>query len=114
MDYAGLKFIYAVEIADVFAKLGPSSTRADASFWLSRQASARNHGRIGDLMDMITEMRAEYRRAWEQEYTPYRLGTALGRFDAEFEYWRRMQARIWELQRRFREGSAPRLEMLRP
>ena len=54
-----------------------------------RQASARNHGRIGDLMDLITELREQYRQAWKQEYMPYRLGAALGRFDGEYEYWRR-------------------------
>jgi hypothetical protein len=113
-DYAGLKYIYAVEIADGFEKLGSKPTRADISFWLGRQASARNHGRIMDLMDLIGELREEYRHAWEAEYTPYRLRTALGRFDAEFEYWRRLQARIWEAQRTFREGGPPpSLESLR-
>jgi hexosaminidase len=114
LDYAGQKFIYAVEIADAFGKLGPSSTREDVSFWLGRGASARNHGRAADLMDGITELRTEYRQAWLEEYTPYRLGAALGRFDAEYEYWRRVQARIWEMQRTFKAGTPPALEALRP
>ena len=114
VDYAGLKFIYAVEIAEIFARLGPGATRADISFWLDRQASARNHGRVGDLMDLITELKDEYRRAWEAEYTPYRLGSALGRFDAEYAYWLHVQVRLRDIQRNFQEGNPlPPLDSLR-
>jgi hypothetical protein len=113
-DYAGLKFIYAVEIADIFARLGPGATRADISFWLDRQASARNHGRVGDLMDLISELKDEYRRAWEAEYTPYRLGSALGRFDAEYAYWLHVQVRLRDIQRNFQEGNPlPPVDSLR-
>jgi hypothetical protein len=115
MDYAGMKFLYAAEIAANYEKLGPASSGADLSFWLGRQADNRNHSRVGDLMDIITELREIYRGLWLKEYTSYRLGSALGRFDAEFEYWRRFQARLWELRRTHRQGTAmPPLESLRP
>jgi hypothetical protein len=45
-------------------------------------------------MDTITGLREMYRQLWLAEYTPYRLGTTLGRFDAEYEYWRRLQSRF--------------------
>jgi hypothetical protein len=74
----------------------------------------RNHARAADLMDLITELRELYRAAWQAEYTPYRLGAALGRFDAEYEYWRRFQAKLWEMRRNFKEGSPlPALDSLR-
>jgi hypothetical protein len=108
MDYAGLKFLYAVEIADIFTKIGSGTpTRADLSFWLGRQMGDRNHSRVGDLMDLITELRDLYRSAWQAEYTPFRMATALGRFDAEFEYWRKFQARLWEVRRNYKEGTRP-------
>jgi hexosaminidase len=115
LDYAGMKFLYAVEIADIFAKLGASSpSRTDLSFWLGRQMGDRNHSRAGDLMDLITQLRDLYRAAWQAEYTPYRLGSALGRFDAEYEYWRRFQARLWDVRRSFNEGSpTPTLDSVR-
>jgi hypothetical protein len=114
MDYAGMKFLYAVEIAENYAKLGPASTRADISFWLGRQAGDRNHSRIDDLMDSITELRDVYKSLWQAEYTDYRMGTALGRYDAEFEYWRRLQSRLWELRRIYKEGTPlPPLDSLR-
>ncbi|HWB87491.1 MAG TPA: family 20 glycosylhydrolase [Bryobacteraceae bacterium] len=114
LDYAGMKFLYAVEIADNYSKLTPSESSADLSFWLGREATDRNHSRIDDLMDLIKELRDLYQTQWEAEYTTYRLGTALGRFDAEFEYWRRFQANIWEMRRTHQQGQPlPSLDSLR-
>jgi hypothetical protein len=115
LDYAGMKFLYAVEISDIFTKIGAgATTRAYLSFWLGRQMADRNHSRVGDLMDLITELRDLYRSAWQAEYTPYRMATALGRFDAEYEYWRKFQARVWEVRRNYREGMpAPTLDSVR-
>ncbi len=114
LDYAGMKFLYAVEIADFYAKLDSSSSRADISFWLGTEASARNHSRIADLMDFITELRGLYKTQWQAQYTDYRLGSALGRFDAEYEYWRAFQARLWEVKRTFQQGRPlPPLDSLR-
>jgi hexosaminidase len=111
IDYAGMKFLYAVEIADAFKKLDASSTPADVEFWLDRQAASRDHSRIADLMDGITGLREDYRAAWLTEYTPFRLGTAIGRFDAEYEYWRKLQAKIWDVRRNYKPGSpVPTLE----
>ena len=56
-------------------------------------------------MDAITELRAAYRSEWLAEYTPYRLESALGRWDAEFEYWRWLQARLEAFSRTSREGD---------
>jgi hypothetical protein len=47
-------------------------------------------------MDRITDLRPAYRAAWLQEYTPYRLGSALGRWDAEYQYWRGVQQKLQE------------------
>jgi hexosaminidase len=116
IDYAGMKFIYAAELADIFSKkLGPNPTRSDVGFWLNTQGSSRDHGRFADLMDGIKGIEDDYRSAWLAEYTPYRMGTALGRFDAEYEYWRRLQANFWEFQHEFRDGDpVPPLEAFRP
>jgi hexosaminidase len=92
IDYAGMKFMYAAELVEIFSKkLGPNPTCSDVGFWLNRQGSSRDHGRFADLMDSIKGIEDD-RSAWLAEYTPYRMGTALSRFDAEYEYWRRLQA----------------------
>ena len=39
----------------------------------------------------------------------------LGRWEAEFEYWRRFQTRTWEVRRNYKEGEMlPTLEEVRP
>lgn len=113
LDYAGMKYLYAVEIADMFNKIRPNSSREDVWFWLENEVAARNHSRLGDLMDTITELRETYRSLWLAEYRPFRLGTASGRFDAEYEYWRKLQANIWQIDREYKPGFAiPTLQAL--
>jgi hypothetical protein len=56
-------------------------------------------------MYAITELREEFRSGWLAEYSPYRLAAALGRWDAEYEYWRRLQERFRFFSTDFREGD---------
>jgi len=68
-----------------------------------------------DLMDEIADLRMVYRSLWLSEYTDNRLNSVLGRWDAEYEYWRRLQKRLWEVLRDFKDGyTLPRREDLRP
>ena len=57
-------------------------------------------------MDEISELRDDYRSLWLSEYTPYRLASALGRWDAEYEYWRSFQARLYRVKKQRRNGEA--------
>jgi hypothetical protein len=115
MDYAGMKYIFAQEIAGYFKTMGRKPSRADVQFYVGWQSGARNHGRVMDLMDEIGDLRGEYERAWREEYTERRLRSVLGRWEAEFEYWRRFQTRLWETLRNFKDGDTlPELEELRP
>ena len=115
LDYAGMKYLYAIEIGGFFKTLGRHPSRSDVLLYLFRESSVADHGRIEDLMDAITALREDYRSAWRQEYTDYRLGTELGRWDTEYEFWRRFQARLWEAVNNFKDGDTlPTLEDLRP
>jgi len=46
------------------------------------QVVYKDHSRIVDLMDSITELRPLYRAEWLDEYAAYRLASAFGRWDA--------------------------------
>jgi len=113
IDYAGMKGLYAVEMADLWDKLGPQP--AGEKLWvdLETETYEQDHGRIADLMDAITDLRPIYRSAWREEYAPYRLGTALGRWDAEYEYWRRLQTNMRSFWEGFHKGqNLPALDSL--
>jgi hypothetical protein len=105
LDYAGMKFLYALEIPERWQRLGP---RPDADQWWNEfeaEVIEQNHGRIIDLMETISELREDYRSAWLSEYIPYRLATALGRWDGEFQYWRAMQERLRAFSRVRKDGD---------
>jgi hexosaminidase len=115
-DYLGMKSLYAIEWADYFRKLKTNPDPEMVGFYLSTQIASQDHGMLADLMDLVTELRDDYKEAWLTESTTYRLGTALSRWDAEAEYWRAIQARIPRVVRAFRKGdaAAPTIEALRP
>jgi hypothetical protein len=106
LDYVGMKYLYAVEIADLWDRQRQVTPPA-ASLWeaFGPGIFAEGHSRIADLMDVITELRPVYQASWLAEYTPYRLGKALGRWDAEYEYWRALQSRFWDFSSHYKKGE---------
>ena len=114
LDYAGQKFQTPPELIDLWGRIG--KTRPDADKWWNEwesQVVYQDHSRIVDLMDAITELRPLYRAEWLEEYSPYRLASALGRWDAEYEYWRRFQQRLQQFSDGSHEGDPlPALEKL--
>jgi hexosaminidase len=114
LDYAGQKFQTPPELEELWHKLGP--TRPGDEVWWNEWESMttyQDHSRLVDLMDAITELRSKYRSAWLEEYTPYRLASAIGRWNAEYEYWRRMQSRLLAFSESSHEGDKlPPLETL--
>ncbi len=105
LDYAGLKFLTALEGADRWKEMGPKVNTE--TWWNTFDAewTYQSHGRPIDLMDQITELRRLYRKAWLSEYTEYRLDSTLVRFDAEYEYWRRLVARLQAFSSTMKDGD---------
>ena len=115
LDYAGMKNLYAAEMADFWRGLGAHPKRADLRFWVIDESSTHNHSRIQDLMDASGNLQQAYRAAWLESYTSYRLGTVMGKWDAEFQYWWRLARRFHDYAAGFHEGDALRpLESLSP
>ena len=64
-----------------------------------------DHSYVIDLMDRITDLQPEYHAEWLREYTPYRLGSALGRWDAEYQYWRGVHEKLRHFNESTKEGD---------
>lgn len=105
LDFTGMKFLYAVEIGGLFDALAEHPTTADVGY-LKREVSARNHSRVGDLLDLSGELQQQYRAEWLKQYKPYRLQTAMVRWEAEELYWRHLQASVWTVSADFKDGDA--------
>jgi hypothetical protein len=111
LDYIGLKYLYAGEIAGFWKQLTENPSAAEFRLLISIETRAKYHSRTSDMLDAIIETKEIFQKAWLNEYTPFRLGNALGKYDMEFQFWLRFQRRLESLS--FREGEAlPSLESL--
>ena len=110
LDFAGYKFLNAFEVAERWRSFGPYNSDR---YWneIESEVVYQSHGRFADMMDEATEIASTYRSAWLAEYTPYRLGAAVGRWDNEFYYWLKLQNRFRNATAALKEGSSlPPLE----
>lgn len=105
IDLAGMKFIYAGEISSAWQSLPPQPTRQQFLDALGEGVSNDTHGRMMDMMDGVTGTRDLYRKAWLEQYTQYRLGTALGHWDAEDLFWLRARRNFEDFRRGFQTGQ---------
>jgi hypothetical protein len=113
-DYLGMKNLYAVEWAGYFRELAANPDPKLVDLYIGNQMNAQDHGMLADLVDAATGLRAAYREAWLAESTPYRLGSALARWDAETAFWRATWARVDRvLQTREKGQPFPSINALR-
>ncbi|MGA2859437.1 MAG: glycoside hydrolase family 20 zincin-like fold domain-containing protein [Candidatus Sulfotelmatobacter sp.] len=111
LDYAGARNLNALEIKELWDKLEDSPSKENLWNLVIYQA----HGRVPEFMYASSELREMFRSEWLAEYTPYRLHAALGMWDAEYEFWRRLEQRLRVFYRSFRSGDKlPRFESLIP
>lgn len=111
LDYASFRYLNAQEIAERWEQI--SRDFSPDRFWneFESEVAYQSHSRMVDMMDAITQLREFYRGVWLAEYTPYRLGTTLGRFDAEYEYWRKLQEKFRNVAKEVSKSKAlPSLE----
>lgn len=115
LDYAGMKNVYAAEMAGYWREMGSHPDPQKVGFYASGELSSHDHSRTEDMMDYSGDLKQGYRAAWLDSYTPYRLGTVLGKWDAEFQYWWKLQRRFRKLAETFHSGDTlPTLESLSP
>jgi hypothetical protein len=106
LDYAGERFQAPLNMLDMWAKLGPRHPDEDRWWneWES-QVTHYDHSYVIDLMDRISDLQPAYRAEWLEEYKPYRLGSALGRWDAEYQYWRGVHDKLRRFNYSTKEGD---------
>jgi hypothetical protein len=115
-DYLGMKSLYAVEWAEYFRQLGDNPKKELITLYIGNQMNSTTYGMLTDLREMISELREQYREAWLDEATPFRLQSALYRWDAEWDYWTAVQRLlVQQVFQGWKEGEPfPALEAIRP
>jgi hypothetical protein len=113
-DFLGMTCLYATEWAGYFRALRQNPSQQLMTLYIGIQMNGQDHGMLADLTDSLTGLREPYREAWLEESTPYRLQTALARWDAESRFWLDTWERVRRLLRSHREGEPfPSIEVLR-
>jgi hypothetical protein len=115
-DYLGMKSLYAVEWADYFRQLQENPKKELVTLYIGNQMNSTTYGMLTDLREMISELREQYREAWLEEAEPFRLQSALYRWDAEWNYWTSVQRLlVQQVLQGWKEGEPfPPLESIRP
>jgi hexosaminidase len=115
-DYLGMKSLYALEWADYFRQLQANPKKELVQLYIGNQMNSTTYGMLTDLREMISELREEYREAWLNEATPFRLQSALYRWDAEWDYWTAVQKLVVsQVLHSWKEGEPfPPLESIHP
>jgi hypothetical protein len=93
-DYLGMKCLYSVEWAGYFRQLQANPDPKLMTLYIGIQMNAQDHGMLADLREAISGLKDAYRLVWLEEATPYRLPSALMRFDAEWFYWQAVQQNV--------------------
>jgi hypothetical protein len=113
-DYLGMKCLYAIEWDGYFRELQKNPDPKLVTLYIGIQMNAQYHSMMADLMDTITELREPYREAWLEESLPYRLGTAMAKWDAEERHWTATWHKINHLlATRSKDEPFPSIEVLR-
>jgi hypothetical protein len=114
LDYAGMKNVYAAEMEGFWQGLGAHPEPTELGFYIGKLTS-HDHSQIEDLLDASGDLGRAYGEAWLGSYTPYRLGTVMGRWTEEFLYWRRLQRRLRDFEDSYHKGDTlPPLESFSP
>ena len=115
-DYLGMKSLYALEWAEYFRQLKENPRKELVQLYCGNQMNSTTYGMLADLREMISELREDYRAAWLEEATPFRLQSALYRWDNEWDYWTAMQRLlVQQVFQGWKEGEPfPPLESIRP
>jgi hypothetical protein len=113
LDYLALKYIYAGEIDDFWKQLDEAGDKDEMRRWLHMEVSFKYHTRTSDMLDAVIELKEMYQKSWLNEYTTFRLGVGLAKYDLEFQYWLKLQRRLDEISSHFKAGDElPSLESL--
>lgn len=112
LDLLALKYLYAGEIVNFyteFEKVKPKNDEADMNFYrIMQEISAPFHSKAFYMMSDIVEVKEMFRKAYLNEYEPFRVGLAMGKFDYEFTFWLRLQRRLLEARQQYYEkGTLP-------
>jgi hypothetical protein len=111
LDLLALKYLYAGTIADMHNKYGKKRDAKEFGMMMG-EITAYYHSKTVDLFDAVVETKEMFRQAWLNEYTSFRLGIPMAKFDMELQYWFKIQKRLDTLRNYKDNEEFPSLQSL--
>ncbi len=105
LDYLALKYLYALEINELWQQNKQHKNKAEWSKMFYYEVAHKYHTRTSDMLDAITELKGSFEQAWRNEYQPFRLAIALGKYDTEFQFWWKLQMQLNAFLEEYKAGD---------
>jgi hypothetical protein len=112
LDFLSAKYLFAGNIAEMHKKY--SKQRDPREFrMMMGEVTAYYHSKTVDMFDAVVETKEMFRQAWLNEYTSFRLGIPMAKFDMELQYWMKVQKRLDSLRWNYKDNEElPSLQSL--
>jgi len=111
LDLLALKYLYAGSIAEMHKRYSKKRDLKEFRMIMG-EITAYYHSKTVDLFDAIVETKEMFRQAWLNEYTSFRLGIPIAKFDMELQYWFKVQKRLDTLRNYKDNEELPNLQSL--
>lgn len=111
LDLLAMKYLYAGSIAEMHKKYSKKRDLKEFRMIMG-EITAYYHSKTVDLFDAIVETKEMFRQAWLNEYTSFRLGIPMAKFDMELQYWFKVQKRLDTLRNYKDNEELPNLQSL--
>jgi hypothetical protein len=112
LDLLALKYLYAGNIAEMHKKYSKKRDLKEFRMIMG-EVTAYYHSKTVDMYDAIVETKEMFRKAWLNEYTPFRLGIPMAKFDMELQYWFKISKRLNTLAWNYKDNEElPNLQSL--
>jgi hypothetical protein len=94
IDYTAMRALFAEYIHTRWTS--PAEKGKYQGFFLFYDLAGHCHSKATDLIDFFSELKADYEKAYLNEYTKFKLAAALARFDNEIQFWQKIQIKGME------------------
>jgi hypothetical protein len=89
IEYTSMRALFAEYIHTRWTS--PAEKGKYQGFFLFYDLAGHCHSKATDLIDYFSELKYDYEKAYMNEYTRFKLGAALARFDHEIQFWQKIQ-----------------------
>ncbi len=94
IEYTSMRALFAEYIHNRWTS--PVEKGKYNGFLLFYDLAGHCHSKATDLIDYYSELKSDYEKAYLNEYTRFKLGAALSRFDHEIQFWQNIQIKGME------------------